>query len=107
MLTRYLFVFVHSNFSNPSHLFFTPVVYMQNKLMKGTGIICIVLIGMLNSSTAKAQDYKGAIGVRFSSKAALVSNSVSLKYFFNEKTLLPILLHWVYWLNNINLLLRA
>lgn len=54
--------------------------------MKGTGIICIVLVGILISNTAKAQDYKGAIGVRFSSKAALVNNSVSLKYFFNEKT---------------------
>ena len=54
--------------------------------MKRTGIICSLLIVLLIATSAKAQDYKGAIGVRFSSKAALVSNSVSLKYFFNEKT---------------------
>lgn len=52
--------------------------------MKQAGIICIVLI--LITSTVNAQDYKGAVGVRFSSKAALVNNSVSLKYFFTEKT---------------------
>jgi hypothetical protein len=43
------------------------------------------LIGFLLSNSADAQDYKGALGVRFSSKAALVGTSVSLKYFFNEK----------------------
>lgn len=33
-----------------------------------------------------AQDYKAAVGIRFSSKAALINNSISLKYFFSEKT---------------------
>jgi len=36
--------------------------------------------------SANAQDYKVAIGIRFSSKVALINNSVSLKYFFSEKT---------------------
>ena len=45
----------------------------------------MILICFMISSSVKAQDYKGAIGVRFSSKAALVNNSISLKYFFNEK----------------------
>ena len=54
--------------------------------MKRAGIIYIVLFSILIVSSANAQDYKAAIGVRFSSKAALVNNSVSLKYFFTEKT---------------------
>jgi hypothetical protein len=55
--------------------------------MKKTGIIfSAVLFCFLNSASVNAQDYKAAVGVRFSSKAALVNNSVSLKYFFSEKT---------------------
>ena len=53
--------------------------------MKRTGIVFSVLSLFLLSTTAQAQDYKGAIGVRFSSKAALINTSVSLKYFFDEK----------------------
>ena len=53
--------------------------------MKSTGLVFSVLIIFLLSTSVKAQDYKGAIGVRFSSKAALINTSVSLKYFFNEK----------------------
>lgn len=53
--------------------------------MKRIGIGVSFLI-CLFAVSANAQDYKGAIGVRFSSNAALVANSVSLKYFFNEKT---------------------
>ena len=54
--------------------------------MKKAGIIFSVLVSFLFAGSAKAQDYKAAIGIRFSSKAALVNNSVSLKYFFTEKT---------------------
>lgn len=54
--------------------------------MKKAGIIFSVLFSFLFAGSAKAQDYKAAIGIRFSSKAALVNNSVSLKYFFTEKT---------------------
>jgi hypothetical protein len=34
---------------------------------------------------ASAQDYKVAIGIRFSSAAPTLSNSVSVKYFMNER----------------------
>ena len=54
--------------------------------MKKEGIVLSILFCFLFFSSANAQDYKGAVGVRFSSKAALVNTSVSLKYFFNEKT---------------------
>ena len=52
--------------------------------MKKAGIICIVLL--LIYSSAEAQSYTAGVGIRFSSKAALINNSISLKYFFNEKT---------------------
>jgi len=54
--------------------------------MKKAGIVCSILFCFLFFSKAKAQDYKAAVGIRFSSKAALINNSVSLKYFFTEKT---------------------
>lgn len=53
--------------------------------MQKTGIIYGTLIAILICSSASAQ-YKSAVGVRFSSRAALVNNSVSLKYFFTGKT---------------------
>lgn len=52
--------------------------------MKKKGIIYVALF-LIFCSSASAQ-YKSAVGVRFSSRAALVNNSVSLKYFFTEKT---------------------
>ena len=54
--------------------------------MKQAGVIFSLVFSLLFIHSANAQDYKAAIGVRFSSKAALVNNSVSLKYFFTEKT---------------------
>jgi hypothetical protein len=54
--------------------------------MKKAGIIFSTLVCFLIMNSAKAQDYKAAVGIRFSSKAVLVNNSVSLKYFFTEKT---------------------
>ena len=36
------------------------------------------------STIVSAQDYKTAVGVRLSSSAAMVNNSISLKYFINE-----------------------
>lgn len=39
-------------------------------------------LGLLN--TVSAQDYKTALGIRFSSAQATVNNSISLKYFLNE-----------------------
>lgn len=44
----------------------------------------VAVIGLFN--TAFAQDYKTALGVRLSSAAAMVNNSVSIKHFITEKT---------------------
>jgi hypothetical protein len=54
--------------------------------MKKPGIVVGLMICLLASAAVNAQDYKGAVGVRFSSKAALLNTSVSLKYFFSDKT---------------------
>jgi hypothetical protein len=53
--------------------------------MKKKEIFYGMLLSIVICSSASAQ-YKSAVGVRFSSRAALVNNSVSLKYFFTEKT---------------------
>lgn len=54
--------------------------------MKKAGIICSLAVCLLVASSAVAQNYKSAVGIRFSSKAALVNNSISLRYFFNDNT---------------------
>ena len=46
-------------------------------------LLCISTLGVVK--TASAQDYKVAIGIRFSSAAPTLSNSVSVKYFMNER----------------------
>jgi hypothetical protein len=38
------------------------------------------------TNTASAQEYKTALGVRLSSSAAMVNNSISLKHFLTEKS---------------------
>lgn len=45
--------------------------------------LLIVGIGFLN--IASAQDYKTAIGIRLSSAQATVNNSISLKFFMNDR----------------------
>jgi len=47
-------------------------------------LFTIAIISCAN--TANAQDYKTAIGVRLSSSAAMVNNSISFKQFITEKT---------------------
>ena len=50
-------------------------------------IITLCLLCLLAGSVAdhlSAQDYKVAIGVRFSTAAPTLSNSISVKYFMNE-----------------------
>jgi hypothetical protein len=54
--------------------------------MNKAGIVCTAVFSIFIFSSANAQGYKSAVGVRFSSRAALINNSVSLKYFFTEKT---------------------
>jgi hypothetical protein len=49
------------------------------------GFLVIALIA-LTANTASAQDYKTALGVRLSSAAPMINNSISLKHFINEKT---------------------
>lgn len=46
-------------------------------------VILITVLGFCNHLSA--QDYKVAIGIRLSSAAPTLSNSVSVKYFMNEK----------------------
>jgi hypothetical protein len=57
----------------------------NKQLMSKAGIICIALFVFFGTDAA-AQNYKMGLGVRFSSRAALVNTSISAKYFFNEKT---------------------
>jgi hypothetical protein len=47
-------------------------------------LFTIAIISCVN--TANAQDYKTAIGIRLSSSAAMVNNSISFKQFITEKT---------------------
>ncbi len=54
--------------------------------MKKAGIFCSFLWMLFLHSNVQAQDYKMALGARFSSKAALVNTSISFKYFFTEST---------------------
>src|SRR5438046_2344801 len=49
-------------------------------------LLALALSGLLNRSSA--QDYKVAIGVRLSSAAPTLSNSVSVKYFLDESNAL-------------------
>jgi hypothetical protein len=48
-----------------------------------TGIFIVALFSIAGS--ASAQDYKTAVGIRLSSSAAIVNNSISIKHFVTEK----------------------
>ncbi len=54
--------------------------------MKRFTLLFTRLSGLFISSAMHAQDYKSALGVRLSSGAAAVNNSISFKQFLNEKT---------------------
>lgn len=45
-------------------------------------LVCLTFSGLFNY--VSAQDYKVAVGIRFSTAAPTVSNSLSLKYFLDE-----------------------
>ena len=47
-------------------------------------IIFVSLLTTAIAFTASSQSYKTAVGVRLSSSAAMVNNSISLKHFLNE-----------------------
>jgi hypothetical protein len=56
-------------------------------------LFTLFIIALVNSfTTANAQDYKTALGVRLSSSAAYVNNSVSFKQFITEKTAIEALI---------------
>lgn len=54
---------------------------MKTKLLFAT-----ILLGTLFASRLNAQDYKTALGVRLSSAAPMINNSISLKQFISDKT---------------------
>jgi hypothetical protein len=68
--------------------------------MKKTGLIYLLLTSALFSNSVKAQDdpaptspgYKMGLGVRLSSNAAAVNNSITFKYFLNQQTAVEALL---------------
>ena len=63
--------------------------YVQQKIkdMKKTGIILLlVLASVAYTNSIQAQNYKTALGIRFSSHDATINNSLSLKYFVNSST---------------------
>jgi hypothetical protein len=53
-------------------------------------LVCLAASGLINH--VSAQDYKVAIGVRLSSASPTLSNSVSVKYFMNDRDALEGLL---------------
>src|SRR5215211_2970952 len=52
----------------------------------------ILLLALFFSLAATAQPYKMAVGARFSTEDAAISHSISLKYFFSQKTAVEALL---------------
>lgn len=52
--------------------------------MKKSFLFAIVII-LISAAQLKAQDYKTALGIRLSSSAPAVNNSVSFKHFMNPK----------------------
>lgn len=54
--------------------------------MKKTAVLFIVFACIAATENASAQDYKTALGVRLSSAAPMVNNSISIKQFISDKT---------------------
>lgn len=53
--------------------------------MKKMLFAVLLIAGISIFHPASAQDYKSALGIRLSSNPAVVNNSISFKYFLNEK----------------------
>jgi hypothetical protein len=65
-------------------LFFVLIAEKSTAMKKFLpALLIITLISV--SKTTSAQDYKTALGVRLSTDAAVINNSVSIKHFINEK----------------------
>ena len=54
--------------------------------MKKVTCSFLLISGICFATMLSAQEYKTALGVRLSSSAAMVNNSISLKHFLNERT---------------------
>lgn len=54
--------------------------------MKKNVFVILLIAGISSVTVVSAQDYKTALGVRLSSSAAMVNNSVSFKQFISDKT---------------------
>ena len=54
--------------------------------MKKILFVSLFATGLCSLNTLNAQDYNTALGVRLSSAAASVNNSVSIKHFINDNT---------------------
>jgi hypothetical protein len=54
--------------------------------MKRLLVVALLFAGIAISSNANAQDYRTALGVRLSSAAASVNNSISIKQFITKTT---------------------
>lgn len=61
-----------------------PNRYTENEVMKKPGISLLLLFIIIAS--LNAQEYKNAIGLRFSSSDAVVNHSLTFKHFFKERT---------------------
>lgn len=55
-------------------------------VMKKVRIISFVILIFLISFSARSQEYENAVGIRFSSNAAAVNNSITFKHFFDSNT---------------------
>ncbi len=60
--------------------------------MKKVVLASLIITAIIFSNSVSAQTYKTALGIRLSSSPAMVSNSISMKHFFNEKTAIEALL---------------
>jgi hypothetical protein len=67
---------------------------LKKLIMKKLSFLSIVLL-LLIYSGANAQGYKTALGVRFSSRDAVVNHSISFKHFFRETTAVEALVSFV------------
>jgi hypothetical protein len=62
--------------------------------MRKIGIILVLLVLTASLNRLSAQDYTLGLGLRFSTPAPTISNSVSVKYFMNDRAALEGLVSW-------------
>src|SRR4030095_11702282 len=60
--------------------------------MKKILVLIVIVLGILTTQKASAQEYKMGLGIRLSTAQAVVNNSVSFKYFLTETNALEALL---------------